>query len=68
MFLLEEIGVEALMILATVTAAAILVWAAGTMLVRWYRFERSERLATSGPAPAPVHSAIHRSRVASRSL
>jgi hypothetical protein len=68
MFLLEEIGVEALMILATVTATAIFVWAAATMLVRWHRFQKSERVATVECDPAPVRAAMHTSRLAGPSL
>ena len=64
MFLLEEIGVEAAMIIATVTAAAIFVWATGTMLVRWARYAKAERVASRGPASASAHSA----RLVGRSL
>lgn len=57
MFLLEEIGVEAAMIIATLTAAAIFVWAAGTMLVRWLRYVTAEREASAAPAYEPVRHA-----------
>jgi hypothetical protein len=57
MFLLEEIGVEAAMIIATLTAAAIFVWAAGTMLVRWLNYAKAERVTSGEPASAPAHRA-----------
>ena len=57
MFLLEEIGVEGAMIVATLTAAAILVWAAGTMLVRWQRHVRAERMASGELTSAPARRA-----------
>jgi hypothetical protein len=68
MFLLEEIGVEAAMIIATLTAAAVFVWAAGTMLVRWSRFVRSERLANGTVAPERARAATQASRVTGPSL
>ena len=52
MFLLEEIGVEAAMIIADRrSVAAIFVWAAGTMLVRWAPL-REGRARGVRPAPA----------------
>jgi hypothetical protein len=68
MFLLGEIVVETAMIIATVTAAAIFVWATGAMLVRWFRFTRSERLATGDPAPTRVRAAGNHSHIAGPSL
>jgi hypothetical protein len=56
MLLLEETGVEAAMIIATLTAAAVFVWATGTMLVRWLHYVKAEREA-SGETAAPVRSA-----------
>jgi hypothetical protein len=58
MLLLEEIGVEAAMIIATVTAAAIFVWATGTMLARWVRYTRAVR-ASSGEQAAAAHRTGH---------
>lgn len=57
MFLLEEIGIEAAMIIATLTAAAVLVWASGTMLVRWRRHVKAERAASGELTPAPARGA-----------
>jgi hypothetical protein len=68
MFLLEEISIEAAMIIATVTAAAVFVWAAGTMLVRWSRFARSERLAADNAAPDRAGSVMRASRVTGPSV
>jgi hypothetical protein len=68
MFLLEEIGVESAMIVAIVVVAAIFVWATATMLVRWRRFARSERLSAGEPATDRVAAAIRPSRVAGPSL
>jgi hypothetical protein len=68
MFLLEEIAVEAAMILATVVATTIFIWATATMLVRWRRFVRSERLSTGEPAPDRVAAAISPTRIAGPSL
>lgn len=56
MLLLEETGVEAAMIIATLTAAAVFAWATGTMLVRWLHYVKAEREA-SGETAAPVRSA-----------
>ena len=56
MFLLEEIGVEAAMILATVTAAVIFVWAAGTMLLRWMRYVKAEDSVPDQSMPASAHT------------
>jgi len=68
MFLLEEISVEAAMIIAILTAAAILVWATATMFMRWSRFARSERPATDSAAPERALSATRASRVVGPSL
>jgi hypothetical protein len=57
MLLLEEIGVEAAMIIATVTAAAVFVWATGTMLVRWFHYAKAEREASAEPASTSARPA-----------
>ena len=56
MLLLEEIGVEAVMIFATLTAAAIFFWATGTMLVRWVRYTRSEAASVDSPSTSSVRA------------
>ena len=53
----EEAGVELAMLVATVTATAVFIWAAGTMLVRWMRYSRAESVALE-PASRTARAAV----------
>ena len=55
----EEAGVEAVMLVATLTALAVFLWATGTMLVRWLRYDRARRLASEPVSRQSRHLLRH---------